>query len=217
MWDLSGPEIKPASLHWQEDSLPPEPPGKPLPVYSFKQPVSLQHRFWLLQNYAWQWLWQLRTKLSSSCLVAGFSAFFHSPVIHNLVIVFEGLTYYHFSFLVFSNLSLSPNTKCIPSIGFYFKMVPNKMPLHSSVYLFWEFLSTPSSSSQSWGLGFMFGMLFMQFLNFIPPIKENARKAHCVCIFMELCFSFWSLWRKKSEFVFLIIWSFFLWVQVSSL
>ena len=34
--DLPNPEIEPCLLHWQEDSLPSEPPGKPyLPVFLF--------------------------------------------------------------------------------------------------------------------------------------------------------------------------------------
>ena len=138
MWDLSGPEVKPVSPALAGGLLTTEPPGRPLPVYSFfKPPVSLQHRFWLLRNYAWRWLWQFRTKLSSSHLVAGFSAFsvVQSSTTWSLflkalliIIFFSCLQTYH----------CLQNTECVPSIGFYFKMVPNKMPLHSSIYLFWR-------------------------------------------------------------------------------
>ena len=108
MWDLSGPEIKPASPALAGGLFTPEPPGKPLPVYSFfKQPVSLQHRFWLLQNYAWQWLWQLHTKPSSSCLVAGFSAFSIVQSSTTWSLFLKALLIIIFLFLS-SNLSLSP-------------------------------------------------------------------------------------------------------------
>ena len=195
MWDLSGPEVKPVSPALAGGLFTTEPPGRPLPVYFFK-PVSLQHRFWLLWNYAWRWLGQFRTKLSSSHLVAGFSACSVVQSSTTWSLFLKALLIIIFFFLVFKPITVSKMLNVFLPLGFISRWFPTRCLFILQFIFSGEFLSTPSSSSQSWGLGFMFGMLFMQFLNFIPPIKENSRKAHFVCIYMELCFSFWSLWRK---------------------
>ena len=107
MWDLSGPEVKPVSPALAGGLFTTEPPGRPLPVYFFKPPVSLQHRFWLLWNYAWRWLGQFRTKLSSGHLVAGFSACSVVQSSTTWSLFLKALLIIIFFFLS-SNLSLSP-------------------------------------------------------------------------------------------------------------
>ena len=166
--------------------------------------MNLQHRFWLLQNYAWQWLWQFYTKLASSHLVGGFSAFsiVQSSTIWSLFLKALLLIIFFFVFFLSSNLSLSPKYWMCP---FHWALFQDGSQQDASSFFSLSFLESfcllhllPNLEvwvlclecylCNSWTLFHLF--------------KENSRKAHFVCIYMELCFSFWSLWRKIWNLVF---------------